>query len=195
MEITYNLNDEGKLYLKEIKSSAQRMVKLIKALLNFSRLSSHDIVFSKTDLSVILSECEVALNLLIKDSNATIVSKHLPTVAGSPELLSLLFQNLLSNSIKYRKRDQPLVIETTTEKFDDKKYKISIKDNGTGFDISEIDTILKPFGKTKPTTAPEGFGIGLPLCKKIIESHGGTLFIESKKGLGSTFSFTLNSAC
>jgi signal transduction histidine kinase len=105
-------------------------------------------------------------------------------------MLSALFQNMLSNAIKFRDPSSPLRIEITSERSGPHGCRIVVRDNGIGFDMKYVDTILKPFGRAHASDYP-GIGIGLASCKRILAVHGAELHVESERGVGSVFSFDL----
>lgn len=195
MEVIDNrLTDEATSYIEEIKKSSLRMIKLINALLNYSLLTASKITFSKVDLVKVISDCQKNLELQIDESKANVITTNLPSVFGNEELLQSLFQNLISNSLKYRNKDLDPVIKISATKEGSNRWKITVEDNGIGFDLKYIDTIMRPFGRLHSNKDYEGLGIGLSLCKRIVETHGSSIIVSSKENEGSSFSFTLKSA-
>ncbi len=194
LEVGEFLSNTGKDYIKEIKSSSKKMINLIHALLNYSRISNLEIEYETLDLNILINEVINNLELLIEENNVQTNIDNFPEVLGNKELLSILFQNLISNSIKYRKKDETPLIEIKCVNLSLSECKINFLDNGIGFDMKYLDVILRPFGRIHSSTEYSGLGIGLPLCKKIVESHGHKLEIDSEENRGSIFSFKLTKA-
>lgn len=190
-------NKEAMLhYIDKINSSARRMTTLIKDVLKYSQLSRTEDLFEVTNLNVILQNVLEDFDLLIEQQNVTIVGTPLPTLKGIPIQLHQLFANLISNAIKFRSTKP--VIEIFTEKPSVKDIethsllnsaipytKIVFKDNGLGFDQQYGDQVFKMFKRLSNTS---GTGIGLALCKKIVENHHGTISVASEPGIGTAFS-------
>jgi signal transduction histidine kinase len=146
---------------------------------------------SIVDLDSILKEVTQILSSSIKDCSAQIQYTSLPRVKGQSTLLAQLFLNLINNSIKFRKKDEQLVIQIKCEKENDKYFTISFTDNGIGIDKPQHNAVFEPFKKLHSSSEYEGNGIGLATCKKIITFYGGTIHIESELGKGTNIIFTL----
>ncbi len=198
------LSKEVKFYLHKIEASSSRMTILIKDLLNYSRLLQHEKSFSKTDLNDILNNNLIDLELLIEEKKAEIVFAKLPTLEAIPFQMSQLFHNLISNSLKFSKEGVPPVITITSRKFSKKeieKYtnfkmcipyvEIIFKDNGIGFEQKYADQIFTIFQRLHNKESYSGTGIGLALCKQIIENHQGKIFADSKENEGAVFHIIL----
>lgn len=183
-------------YIEKINSSARRMTTLIKDVLKYSQLSRTEDLFEVTNLNVILQNVLEDFDLLIEQQNVTIIGTPLPTTKGIPIQLHQLFSNLLSNAIKFRS-PKP-IIEIFSEKPSPEDIemhpllnsgipytKIIFKDNGQGFDQQYGDQVFKMFKRLSNTS---GTGIGLALCKKIVENHHGTISVTSEPGIGTAFS-------
>ena len=197
-----NMDEETERYFKKIINSSKRMQMLINDLLNFSRQSVSSSDFQKTDLNALVREAIAELEIEVEKSKAKILLGELPVVWAIPSLIKQLFHNLLSNAVKFRKKGvEPLVhIEAKTIYESDHplavssnggKYKISVTDNGIGFDPKYSDEIFMVFKRLNSYHEFEGTGVGLSICKKIIEKHNGSIVAQSKPGKGSTFSFVL----
>jgi light-regulated signal transduction histidine kinase (bacteriophytochrome) len=127
------------------------------------------------------------------ETGAVITHNSLPTVAGDLTQLSHVFQNLLSNALKYRKRDaQPVIHISSARRGDD--WIISVRDNGIGFEPTQADHIFGLFKRLHNKDEYPGTGLGLAICKRIIERHGGSMWVESEPEVGSTFFFSLPAA-
>jgi hypothetical protein len=176
-------------YIDYIIQASDRMKTLIKDLLDYSRIGREK-KFEPVDCNVILDEVLADLNKVIKENKAEIRTGPLPLVNGFATELKLLFQNLISNSIKFRKPDTRPVIEIASRQ-ENGHWLFSFSDNGIGIDKQYQQRIFIIFQRLHNRSVYEGSGIGLAHCKKIVELHGGTIWVESKAGEGSTFYFTL----
>lgn len=187
--------------MQKIISSSERMRNLINDLLNFSRLSgqSH---FKNTDLNAVVSETIADLELFIKEKDATIKVEELPSAEVIPGQMRQVFQNLISNALKFSKEGTPAKITIRAEVVEEKSFygeassegnyvRIYICDNGIGFDIRFIEKIFTIFQRLHNRNEYGGTGIGLAIVKKVIERHNGIITAESKEGEGTTFIIVL----
>ena len=198
-ELSSNNLDKSELakqYLDKIHTSANRMTDLIKAVLNYSRLSGTDGQFTDVDLNVIVHNLRVDLELLINEKNAIIKVDQLPVVKGIPLQINQLFLNLFLNSLKFTERQPEIAIRSTfiseatsagSPENGDAKIEIIFSDNGIGFDEQFAEQVFSIFQRLHASDKYEGTGIGLALCKKIVENHNGQIFVKSKAGVGTTF--------
>jgi signal transduction histidine kinase len=192
-------DDQGRDYLERMHSAAGRMHTLINDLLTFSRVTTKAQPFERTDLNVIADEVLGDLEVRIHQSGATIERGELPTIDADPLQMRQLFQNVIANSLKFQNGDVPPHIEISAEEVAEVDwsrragpfYRIMFKDNGIGFDEKYLDRIFTPFQRLHGRGEYEGTGIGLAVCRKIVERHGGELTAESTPGEGSTFYATL----
>jgi len=195
-----NFDPDSEKYFGKIINSSKRMQHLINNLLDFSRhtVSSND--FKKTPLNDLVRSALTELEVEIEKSNATINYGELPVVSAVPGLMQQLFYNLFSNAIKFRKPSEDLVIDVKAErmspvdlskftKYSTTKnfYKITVRDNGIGFDDKYAEDIFRVFKRLHSYHEFEGTGVGLSICKKIVEKHNGFIRAESKIDEGSTF--------
>jgi signal transduction histidine kinase len=188
---------EKEKYLQKIVDSSQRMQLLINDLLRFSRHDVNSTDFLETDLNAIIKEVLFELEMEIEKTNAHFKIEPLPTIWTIPSLMRQLFYNLFSNAIKFRKKDiAPLIsiyaektkpIKITRQIRDTDYYKICIRDNGIGFDVRYANDIFVVFKRLHSYHEYEGTGVGLSICKKIIEKHSGSISAQSKINEGSTF--------
>ncbi|MDJ1485266.1 PAS domain S-box protein [Cytophagaceae bacterium YF14B1] len=195
-----NLSEQGKDYLERMLSASARMQKLINDLLAFSRVSKQ-MEFVSVNLNTIIQEVLTDLEILIEKNNATILVDELPTIEAQPTQMRQLFQNLISNAIKFRKPDEAPRIHISSEVKQIKAHlsatpgdeilEISVEDNGIGFDVKYLDRIFNIFQRLEGRKY-EGSGIGLAVCRKIATHHGGTITAHSQIGKGSTFVVTLS---
>lgn len=187
------LDQEGLEYVVKIKDLTGRMINLIKSLLEYSRLVNLKTEFEKVDLNEVVRSSMDNLELLIKEKNATVHCDRLPIVNGNRALLQSLFQNLISNAVKFQKPDSTAVVYVSAKR-DGNCWNISVKDNGIGFNVKHQDRMFKPFGRLYSKGQYPGSGIGLATCRKIIEAHDSKFEVESVENVGSTFAFSLESS-
>ena len=197
IKIKNEITEEAKKYLVAIQNSAERMQILIRDLLTFSRISSETPGMGECDLNLLLKEVIVDVELKVKEKKATIKVDELPTVYGNVTLLRSLFLNLLENALKYsRKDDAPLVhfsisSENQSRHKEEGQCYISVIDNGIGFEQAYADYIFEMFRRLHSLSEYEGTGIGLAICKKIVEKHNGQISARSELGKGSVFTVRL----
>lgn len=184
-------DDEGKELSGKVQIYTEKMLDMIDYLLNYTTMDKKERDFKYNDVNLILEEALLNLSEEIKKSQAIINNNLLPKIKCDKILLQSLFQNLIGNSIKYRKENEPLKISITAEKKDD-FWKFCVKDNGIGIRKEDKEKIFDIFKRSETyKNNAEGFGIGLSFCKKIILIHQGKLWVESEPGKGSSFYFTL----
>jgi len=187
------LDEDAHSYLAFIAQSAQHMNKLIEDLLEFARLTnSSDPEFEQVDLQELARVVQHSIRGLITDKNAEIIlSQPLPTIMGNRTKLGQLFQNLISNGIKFSQPGQKPRVEISSREEGD-YWHFSIADNGIGIDEEHHRQIFQLFRRLHSKKVFPGSGIGLSLCKRVVEQHGGTIYVESELGKGATFHFTLH---
>ncbi|HEX8270555.1 MAG TPA: PAS domain-containing sensor histidine kinase [Flavobacterium sp.] len=180
--------------LDKINSSAERMAVLIKAVLQYSQATISDELKERVDLNTILKEIETDFELLLHEKKATIFYENLPAVIGVPIQMHQLFSNLIINSIKYSKKNPEIRITAEPAHEvpgkEDKYFKLTVADNGIGFHQENAEKMFKMFHRL-PQNSYKGTGIGLALCKRIVEGHGGTINAFSSPGEGSRFEIML----
>lgn len=166
-----------------------RMDSLVQSLLAYSLLGAGPKSFQPTDCNVALHSALSNLRSAIEGANAKVTSDPLPTVMGDSQLMVQLFQNLVSNAIKFAS-DIPveIYVGATLEK---PTWKFYVKDNGIGIEPPHFDRVFRIFQRVEASGGRAGAGIGLANCKKIVEHHGGRIWVESEPGEGSTFFFTI----
>ena len=188
------IDDDGKKYLDRMQNAAHRMQSLIQDILTFSQISVHEKQFTESDLNVILEEVISEMTQSVGENNFQIQAEKLPHLSVNPGLIRPLFHNLISNAIKYRRKDvKPLIrIHSDNSELHDSKYcRIYFEDNGIGFDQKYAEQIFRMFTRLHQRNEVEGTGIGLALCKKIVEEHNGFISARSKENEGSTFIVSL----
>jgi PAS domain S-box-containing protein len=182
------LSETPQRWLDEIISSGGRLTQMIRHLLAFCEAAHNDASnFALVSLTSVVSVAERNLADRIKENHAVIRSNHLPSVMGDEVQLVELFQNLISNSLKYRSANEPR-IDISAETADN-HWLVRVQDNGIGVPKSQQERIFKWLARGSDLTV--GSGIGLAICRRIVERHGGNIWVESKDGTGSTFLFTL----
>jgi PAS domain S-box-containing protein len=183
------LDNKADEYFNYIVHSAERMRVLIKDLLDYSRIGRQKDK-EQVDCNSILSNTQKDLAVMVNETGASIISGPLPVIAGYPTEIKLLFQNLISNAIKFRKKDASPSLEITSEKKDN-HWQFTFKDNGIGIEKKYYEKIFVIFQRLHNRNEYEGSGIGLAHCKKIVELHGGNIWLESEPGTGTAFHFTI----
>jgi light-regulated signal transduction histidine kinase (bacteriophytochrome) len=183
------LEKDGKEYLYFITDGASKMNNLIKDLLLYSRITTHAQAPTYNDLEVILKDALFNLHEAIKESNAIITYDKLPTLKVDKTQFLQLFQNYISNAIKFR-RDIPPKIHIGV-KLVNNEWIFSIEDNGIGIESKYFDRLYNIFYRLHTKEEYPGTGIGLPICKKIVQRYGGNVWVESEVGKGSTFYFSI----
>ena len=168
---------------------AKRMQALINDLLAYSRVGTRARPFEPTDCNKVMQTALANLGVAIAESGAQITHDELPTVMGDSSQLVQLFQNLIGNAIKFR-GTEPMRVHVGAEA-DDGHWQFSVRDNGIGIAPEYHQRIFVMFQRLHGRTEYPGTGIGLAICKKIVERHGGTVWVESQPGQGSTFKFTI----
>ena len=185
------LDEEGHEFISFARDGAQRMDRMVLDLLEFSRVGRLSDAFSPLPLAEVIGAAVKNLALMIKEGSAEIVvADNLPMVTGARDELIRLFQNLIGNAVKYRHQDRPPVIRIACQKCDD-GWQCSVADNGIGIAEEYFDRIFGIFQRLHTREQYEGTGIGLAICKKIVQHHGGRIWVESQTGQGSTFFFTI----
>lgn len=187
------LDEAGDRYIRYITDGAVRMQELISDLLSYSRVGRTALNIQSINLETTLQEVKSDLEIAIKDKKAVITAGTLPTVSADPTQMKQLLQNLISNAVKYCQDDVPTVRIWATQT--DGTWTISVKDNGIGIDPQFSERIFVIFQRLHNKSTYSGTGIGLAICKKIVECYGGQIWVESQEGRGSTFSFTLPITC
>ncbi|BFM08523.1 sensor histidine kinase [Halioxenophilus aromaticivorans] len=187
---------QGKLgdkedYIDRMQAAAERMSRLIDDLLAFSRVSTRKEPFIEVDLNQVLADVTELLELKIQETHTAVSIDSLPTIDADPSQMRQLFQNLLTNAIKFVSPGQTPAISISCDTTDDEQTVIRIKDNGIGIEPQYLEKIFTPFQRLHGRDRYEGNGIGLAICRRIVERHQGSIEIHSEPSLGSTFVITL----
>lgn len=181
-------SEAGDFIANSIEGTVQ-MQSLIRNLLDYARVDTRSMDFEQIDATVILNQALANLNALLNESGAVVNYDTFPEVTANPVLLSQVFQNLIGNAIKFRGEEPPCINLSAEKK--ERKWLFSVTDNGIGIPHEQTDRIFEVFQRSHDKSKYQGTGIGLAICKKIIEHHGGRIWVESEPGKGSTFFFTI----
>lgn len=184
------LDGQGQQYLDIAISGAERLRTLVQDLLAFSRITTRGKELAPTSANDTLRMALENLEFVIQENGAQVTADPLPVVLADDSQLTLLFQNLIGNAIKYR-RDVPPEIHITSRKLDDNYYEFFVRDNGIGIEADYHARIFEIFQRLHNRRSYSGTGIGLAVCKRIVERFGGRIWVESTADVGSTFYFTL----
>ncbi len=179
------LDSAGNEYLDKVLNSASRMRDLLRDLLQFSRVAVNPELFGKIQLNPLARKAADVFEALIKESDCRIEIENLPAIEADESQMLQLFQNLIGNALKFRGADPPHI--KVYGKIKRQECEIFVIDNGIGFDQNFAERIFKPFQTLHARNEYKGTGMGLAICRKIVERHGGTIKAESMPGKGSTF--------
>ncbi|MDQ6758821.1 MAG: ATP-binding protein, partial [Acidobacteriota bacterium] len=183
------LGSDADEFIEFIVSGVQRMKSLIDALLSFSRVVNMETTpFAPVEMEGALHWACMNLQIIIEESTAQVTHDELPVVRGDQVMLVQLFQNLIGNSIKYRRNETPQIHISAARQ--EVEWIFSVQDNGIGIDPNYYERIFGVFKRLHGREIP-GTGIGLAICQRILQKHGGRIWVESRLGFGSTFKFTL----
>ncbi len=187
------LDDKAKEYIAFSVEGATRMSQLIVDLLAYSRVDRKGTALRPTDANTVLLGALGNLRGSAQEAGVTVTHDQLPTVNGDASQLAQVFQNLIGNAIKFRSPDRPCQVHVGAEQ-QGGRWVFSVRDNGIGISPQHAERIFVIFQRLHTRQQYPGTGIGLAICKKIVEHHGGRIWVESKPGEGSTFYFTLPAA-
>jgi len=189
-EYTSKLDEDGQRYTSFIRSSALRMKELIDDLLQLSRLGRNDPEMAPVDFDSLMGEIREEMAFTLETKNVVMaVQTGLPTVSCDRLQIKQVLNNLISNAVKFNNKPGPTIEISCVDRCND--YVFAVKDNGIGIDPQYFGKIFQVFQRLHRREDFEGTGAGLAICKKIIEAHGGQVWVESVPGTGSTFSFSL----
>ncbi len=169
---------------------ANRMREMINGLLEYSRVGTHGKPFAATSCEDLFENVIANLQIAIEENSAVITHDPLPVVSSDDVQLTQVFQNLISNAIKFRKKEQPPHIHISARQ-EGREWSFSFQDNGIGIEPQYKESLFIMFKQVHGRKEYPGTGIGLSICKRIVERHGGRIWVESEHGRGSTFYFTI----
>ncbi len=184
------IDEDADDFISFAVNGAERMRTLINDLLAYSHVTTHGKSFALTDCATVLDHALANLKVAIEESGAVVTHDSLPTVLADDVQLTQLFQNLIGNAIKFHKPDTPPKVHVGVEHRGG-EWLFSVQDNGIGIDPKHFEHIFLIFQRLHGREEYEGTGIGLAVCKKIVERHDGRIWVESEPGKGSTFCFTI----
>lgn len=197
------LDERGRDYLRRMIDASTRMRNLIRALLEYSRISTRPRPFESVDMNNALKEALSNLEYRIQSSGGTVDADELPEIEADYQQMVQLIQNLLGNALKFHRPEVPPKVTLTVRRVNGKRggkrkgrskagfYELRVKDNGIGFNPAHVDKMFMPFQRLHERGRFKGVGIGLSICRKIAERHGATITAESEEGKGSVFIVTL----
>lgn len=186
--------EKGQTYIRKVLTAADRMLTVIDGILRYSAISASEQAFSPVNLNELIANIQTDLELLIQQKGAVIRAGDLPVIDGAHILLHQLFYNIIQNAMKFARANEAPVITITSGEVtigNIPHIRISVADNGIGFDEHYAVRIFETFARLHPADRYEGTGLGLALCKKIAERHGGTISAGSKENEGAEFIITL----
>jgi signal transduction histidine kinase len=185
------LDDDAREFTNFARAGADRMDRLILDLLEYSRVGRWNRTMTELDLGEVADQAACTLDAQVRAAGATVeIARGMPTVVASWEEILRLFQDLIGNALKYRDTGRPPVVRVSARR-DGEFWLVSVADNGIGIAAEHFERIFLIFQRLHTRDQFEGTGIGLAIAKKVVERHGGRLWLESVPGQGSTFSFTL----
>jgi len=183
------LDADAEEFIRYAVDGATRMQRLIQDLLTFSRAGSRRIEPAPTDCEAVLDQALMSLKTAVEETGALITRDPLPTIKADALQLVQLFQNIIGNAIRYRTDDRPRI--HTSADLENHEWVFSVHDNGIGIDPKYADRIFEVFERLHSEAEYPGTGIGLAICKKIVDRHEGRIWVESELGKGATFFFTI----
>ena len=186
---SHQLDDTAAGYIKHVVEGGIRMQALIDGILAFSRITHNTDTFEQTDTASVLAIALKNLQTALTEAQANVTYDALPTLPADSNQITQLFQNLIGNAIKFRS-DKPPRIHISAEQQDD-RWLFSVQDNGIGIPSEQQSRIFDLFQRLHTHEEQEGYGIGLAICKKIVQRHNGVLSVDSKPREGTVFCFTL----
>ena len=184
------IGEQGRNFIQKITTSSRRMQVLIRDILTYSELSKQSPIFQPVNLQTVIDEVQIEFDLLIEQKCARIQYQDLPTIEAIPLQMTQLFNNLISNALKYSSQDRAPLI-TITASIRDQQVHLEINDNGIGFEQQYSDQIFSIFRRLHRKTEYSGTGIGLAMCKRIVQNHQGEITAVSAVGKGATFHIVL----
>lgn len=184
------IDEKGMGFLENMRSASHRMRNLIQDLLLFSQINKEKLEFAQVDLNEIAQEASQDLEIAIEEKQAVINLPVFPVITGDKSMLRQLFENIISNAIKYSRPSHKPVVDITCKE-ENGFLEIAFKDNGIGFDEKYVPQMFMLFQRLHGRAAFEGTGLGLAICRKIAEMHAGSILAKGQEGEGATFFVSL----
>jgi len=188
-----HLDDRGRDYLERMERSTQQMQEFVDDLLQYSKITISSPLFQRVDLKEVISHVLIVLESHVEPSRPLVQVGSMPVIEGDRMQMAQLFQNLISNAIKFHKKGESSVVRINHRSLENGFHEIRVEDQGIGFDEKHLDQIFKPFERLHGKGEYQGTGMGLAICRKIVRRHGGELTAESSPREGATFIATLPS--
>lgn len=183
------LNEGGKHHLKQVADAAARLRAMVDSILGYAQVARQQVISTPVPMAAVVEAAVANLDQAIAERDATVSIRPLPTVLGDRVLLTQVVQNLIANGIKFQKERRPEIEISGDE--DPSEWRIHVRDNGIGIDPVELGKLFKLFQRLNPRSHYPGTGIGLASCKRIVERHGGRIWVESEPLMGSVFTFSI----
>ena len=184
------LDERGLDYLDRMTSAAARMQQLIQSLLGLARVARRTAQFVDVDLDLVVKAAVSDLELAVEQSAATVSIRTMPTIHADAVQMRQLFQNLIGNALKYRSSDRPPQVDVSATR-DADRWVIEVADNGIGFEAEQAGRLFDPFHRLQTRADDEGTGLGLAVCSRIVQRHGGTISATGVPGVGASFTVVL----
>ncbi len=185
------LNEQEVDYLDRILNASERMQRMIEDLLAYSRVTTQAQPHRQVDLAQVVAEVLSDLEVRIEQTQGKVEVGNLPSIEGEPLQMRQLFQNLIGNALKFHRADIAPIVKVKSKPLPGNLVEITVEDNGIGFSMEFLDTIFQPFKRLHGKSEYEGSGIGLSICRKIVDRHNGTISAQSSPGEGSIFTVTM----
>jgi light-regulated signal transduction histidine kinase (bacteriophytochrome) len=189
MKYKNQIDEKANEYIWQIVDGSNRMSSLIQDLLSYARVTTKKESFADTDLNTVISEIRRDLQVAIVETKTSIEVDFLPEVKADATQMKQLFQNLIQNSLKFRNNEKTFI--KISAELKDNEWIFTVKDNGIGIKSEDFDRIFMLFQRLNEKGKYPGTGIGLAICKRIVERHGGHIWLESEEGNGTTFYFSI----
>ncbi len=181
------LDDQELDFLDRMQNAAERMQRMVEDLLTYSRVSTQAQPHRRVDLSQVIAEVLSDLEVRIQQTHGKVEVGSLPVIEADPLQMRQVFQNLIGNALKFHQRDVPPVVKVSSRDLPENRVEITVEDNGIGFSMENSDRLFLPFHRLVGRSEYEGSGIGLSICRKIVERHSGSISVQSEPGKGSQF--------
>ena len=185
----YDLDDDANRYMEHINQSSNRLQSMVDDILEYSRVGTRGESFERVDFGAMVETAAISLEKLFQEHGAKLEANDLPSIDADARQIHQLFQNLFSNAIKFRGDEPPKI--TVTAKETAGQWQFSVRDNGIGMSPDASERIFEMFQRLHTNEEHPGNGIGLAICRSIVERHGGSIWVESTPGEGSVFHFTI----